>query len=212
MLPVYLTLYLGAGDGEFRNKPLLVRMAKSVWIAAVVTAGFGLLFGLVGTLVSAGGSFLMMITPWLAVVVGAGLVGLGIFMLLGKSLSIHSMFRIANRIGDPREMTVTGFFLFGVAFGTASLSCTLPIFLMVVGGSISAGNFGDGLLQFVNYILGTGSIILTLTLGIAVVKEGVVVGFLRRVLPYVHKISAILLIVAGSYIVYHWLTSGLLFK
>jgi len=212
MLPVYLTLYLGAGDGEFRKQPLLVRLAKSIWIAAVVTAGFGLLFGAVGAVVSAGGSFLMGVIPWLAIVVGVALVVLGIFMLFGKSLSFHSILQLAGKIGDPRQMTVSGFFLFGVAFGATSLSCTLPIFLMVVGGSVTAGNFADGILQFVSYILGTGSVILVLTLGIAVVKEGVVVGALRKALPYIHKISAVLLIVAGAYITYYWLTSGLLIR
>ena len=48
-------------------------------------------------------------------------------------------------------------------------------------------------------------------MGIAVVKEGVVVGALRKILPYVQKISALLLLMAGTYIVYYWLSSGLLF-
>lgn len=107
-------------------------------------------------------------------------------------------------------MSVLGFFLFGVAFGATSLSCTLPIFLMVVGSSITAGDFTGGLFQFISYILGMGSVMLVLTLGIAVVKEGVVVGALRKILPYVQKISAVLLLVAGGYIVYYWLSSGLL--
>lgn len=108
-------------------------------------------------------------------------------------------------------MSVLGFFLFGMAFGAISMSCTLPIFLMVVGSSIAAGDFVGGLWQFGSYILGMGSVMLLLTLGITVVKEGVVVGTLRRIIPYVQKISALLLLGAGVYIVYYWLSSGLLF-
>ena len=107
-------------------------------------------------------------------------------------------------------MSVLGFFLFGVAFGATSLSCTLPIFLMVVGSSVTAGDFTTGILQFFGYILGMGSVLQILTFGIAVVKEGVVVGALRRVLPYVQKVSALLLLAAGGYIVFFWLSSGLL--
>jgi len=210
MLPVYLTLYLGAKESEFRRKSVFIRLLKALWIALVVTAGFALLFGVVGALVSAGGSFLMGITPWLAVVVGCGLVFLGGWMLSGKTLSFHVFLRAAGKISDPRRMSVLGFFLFGMAFGAASLSCTLPIFLMVVGSSVTAGDFSGGLFQFLSYILGMGSVMLTLTLGIAMVKEGVVVGTLRKVLPYVQKISALLLLVAGAYIVYYWLSSGLL--
>lgn len=211
MLPVYLTLYLGAEDDDFRKRSLWYRLLKSFWIALVVTAGFGLLFGLVGILVSAGGSFLMGLMPWLAVIVGGGLALLGVWILLGNTLAFHSIAQVAGKIGDPRQMSVLGFFLFGLAFGATSLSCTLPIFLMVVGSSVTAGDFSGGLLQFVSYILGMGAIMQILTLGIAVVKEGVVVGALRKIMPYVQKISAIFLIVAGTYIVYYWLSSGLLF-
>lgn len=211
MLPVYLTLYLGAEDSEFKQKSFFYRLVKSIWIALVVTSGFGLLFGIVGIAVSAGGSFLMGYMPWLSVVVGSCLVFLGIWMLLGHTFSLHTIAGLAQKIGDPREMSVSGFFLFGLAFGATSLSCTLPIFLMVVGSSVTAGDFAGGLLQFASYVLGMGSIMLLLTVGIAVVKEGVVVGTLRKMLPYVQKISALFLIVAGAYIVYYWLSSGLLF-
>lgn len=210
MLPVYLSLYLGAKDNEFRQKSVILRMLKAFWIAFVVTAGFGLLFGIVGAIVSAGGTFLMGAMPWLSVVVGFGLIFLGAWMLLGHTLSTHFFLAAAGKISDPRQMSVLGFFLFGVAFGATSLSCTLPIFLMVVGSSITAGDFTGGLFQFISYILGMGSVMLVLTLGIAVVKEGVVVGALRKILPYVQKISAVLLLVAGGYIVYYWLSSGLL--
>jgi cytochrome c-type biogenesis protein len=210
MLPVYLTLYLGAQDSEFRQKSVFLRLLKAFWIAFVVTAGFALLFGIVGAIVSAGGSFLMGIVPWFAVVVGVGLMVLGVWMLLGNTLSSHFFLTVAGKISDPRKMSVFGFFLFGIAFGATSLSCTLPIFLMVVGSSVAGGDFGAGLLQFLSYILGMGSVMLILTLGIAVVKEGVVVGTLRKILPYVQKISALLLLLAGGYIVYYWLSSDLL--
>jgi cytochrome c-type biogenesis protein len=210
MLPVYLSLYVGAEDAAFRQRSMLLRMLKACWIALLVTCGFGVLFGLVGVVVSAGGSFLMPIMPWLAVVIGVVLMLAGIWMLLGHHFSISFFSSFAARIGDPRQMTVTGFFLFGLAFGATSLSCTLPIFLMVVGGSVAAGSFLDGVLQFVSFIAGMGAVMLTLTLGIALVKEGVVVGVLRKMLPYVQKVSAVLLLVAGGYITYYWLSSGLL--
>jgi cytochrome c biogenesis protein CcdA len=211
MLPVYLTLYLGAQDQTFRDGSFLLRLFKAVWIATVVTSGFGLLFGAVGVAVSAGGSYLMAFMPWIALVVGALLFLLGLAMLAGKNLSFAGFQSLSAKIGDPRDISVRGFFLFGLAFGAASLGCTLPIFLMVVGSSLSSGNFLTGIWPFISYILGMGSIILLLTLGIAVLREGVVVRTLRRVMPWVQKISAVLLLLAGGYICYYWLTSGLLF-
>lgn len=212
MLPVYLSLYLGADDKDYRTRSRLSRLVKAVWVTLVVTSGFGLLFGLVGILVSAGGSFLGGIMPWIAVTVGSLLLFLGIWILIGKHFSFNFMLRLANNIGDPRNLTLKGFFLFGVAFGATSLSCTLPIFLAVMGSSLTAGDFIKGLVQFFSYIAGMGTVLLILTLGMAFVKEGVVVGAMRKILPHVQKVSAVFIIFAGAYILYYWLSSGLLFQ
>ena len=67
--------------------------------------------------------------------------------------------------------------------------------------------FATAALQFVSYALGMGLVILVFTLGIAVFK-GAVVGWLRTALPYFERVSALLMIVAGSYIVYYWLFKG----
>jgi len=210
MLPVYMTLYLGAEEQGYLEYTLFSRVLKATWVAMVVTAGFGLLFGLVGAVVSAGGYFLMGVVPWFAVAVGGILVCLGIWMLMGHSVSLPLVMKLVNRIGDFRQMNNWGFFLFGLAFGATSLGCTLPIFLAVVGSSVTAGNFVAGFLQFISYVLGMGLVMHSLTLGIAMVKKRLVIGTMRRVIPYVQKISAFFLLAAGGYILYYWLSSGLL--
>ncbi len=72
---------------------------------------------------------------------------------------------------------------------------------MAVKGLASAS------LQFVSYALGMGLIILALTLSMAVFKGALVGGF-RKILPYVERVSALMMIMAGSYIVYYWLFKG----
>lgn len=211
LLPVYLSLYLGADESRYHQRPWYYRLGRAVWVTAVVSAGFGLLFGAIGVLVSAGGSVLLGAMPWLSVLIGVCLILLGIWMLLGKHLSLDIMTRVSARIGDPRSISVKGFFLFGIGFGASSLGCTLPIFLVVVGGSLSAGNFLSGLLQFFWYILGTASVLLILSLGMAFIKGGIVLSFFKKIIPYINVISSILLILAGGYICYYWLKSGLLF-
>lgn len=210
MLPVYLTLYLGAGDEEFYRLPPLRRILKATGITFAVSSGFALLFGLVGGIIILGGSFLNHIIPWLSLVVGTFLILLGIWLFLGHYISFPIMLKLAEKFGDPRRMSTGGFFLFGAAFGATSMSCTLPIFLLVMGSSIATRNLAVGIYQFVSYIAGTGSVLLVMTLGIALIKEGVVVSALRRLLPYIQKISAVLLLVAGTYIVIYWLRSDLI--
>ncbi len=49
----------------------------------------------------------------------------------------------------------TGFaFTFGVGYGVASLACTLPVFLAVVGASLTATSLPQAFSQFVSYALG----------------------------------------------------------
>lgn len=211
MLPVYLSLYLGAEDSHYSEQASFLRILRAFGVTAVVTGGFATVFGGVGLLVSIGGSFLMAITPWVAVAVGVLFVLLGLWVLTGHYLSIGFMMRLAAKVGDPRRMSVGGFFLFGVAFGATSLSCALPVFLAVVGGSLITDEFGSGLVPFASFIGGMGSVLLVLTMGIALVKERVVVGTLRRFLPYVQKLSALFIILSGTYIIYYWLSSGILF-
>jgi cytochrome c-type biogenesis protein len=211
MLPVYLSLYIGVEDENFQRRPLVFRLAKAIWVAVVVTSGFSLLFGIFGIIVAAGGTILVGFMPWISVLVGIFLVLLGCWLLGGRHLSFNFMLQLGGKIGDPRKMTVGGFFLFGVGFGATSLSCTLPIFLMVVGSSATTGSFFSGFVQFAGYVLGMGTVLLLLTLSMALIKEGVVIGVMRKALPYFQKISAVLIILAGIYILYYWFSSGLLF-
>lgn len=210
MLPVYLSLFLGAEEELYQERPWYLKTARAAGVAAVVTAGFGSLFGILGILVSAGGSFLLSLMPWFSVIIGVILILLGIWLMLGRHVSLDFMTRISAKIGDPRNISIKGFFLFGVGFGATSLGCTLPIFLVVVGGSLTSGDFLSGIVQFILYILGTGSVLLILSVAMALVKGGVVLSLFRRIVPYVNMISAGFLILAGGYICYYWLKSGLL--
>jgi cytochrome c biogenesis protein CcdA len=97
--------------------------------------------------------------------------------------------------------------MFGLSYGTAFLSCTLPIFLAVVGTSLTITNILSSLGQFLLYALGMGFVIMLLTLGMAFFK-GAMVRTLRKVLPYVQPVGSWLMVVAGAYIVFYWLTIG----
>ena len=208
MLPVYLGLYLGAQQGDFKQNPVLFRVLKAFLVAGVVSLGFVLLFSVIGAALSAGWQSLLGAVPWIGVGIGVALVVLGIWMFAGHSLSAGIFRTLGDKLGDPRNATIGGFFLFGIAYGATSLSCTLPIFLIVVGSASTAGSFLAGLAQFVSYGLGMGLVMLVLTLGIALMKEGLVVGGLRSVMPHLHRVTAVILVLAGIYINYYWLILG----
>ena len=112
-----------------------------------------------------------------------------------------SSFRSSSSILIPRLVDS-----FGWSYGAASLSCTLPVFVAVVGFGTTT-NFITATGYFMLYGLGMGSVILTLTLIIAIFKSAMV-GVPRKMIPFIQPISATLMILAGSYIVYYWLTLG----
>jgi len=212
LLPVYITLYLGAEEGNFLNQTFWLRVLKATWVAVVVTGGFGLLFGMVGSVVMATGYYLMQLVPWFAAGVGGMLVLLGLWMLSGRSVALPAAVRMVEWIGDFRRLNTLGYFLFGLAFGATSLGCTLPVFLAVMGSSVTADSPLAGLVQFLSFVLGVGLVMHSLTLGIALVKKRFVLGAMRRLMPHINKISAFFLLTAGGYILYYWYSSGLLFN
>ncbi len=205
MLPAYLGLYLGTGEAGAGHPDR--RMGQAYLVSLLVTAGFVLLFGTVGLLISAGARVLIALFPWIALVIGVLLVGAGAWVLAGGTLYAPLGDRLAAPVGDVRQPGVRSYFLFGITYATASLSCTLPIFLAVVGSSMARASFLGAVSQFVLYALGMGTVILVLTISITLF-EGALLGVLRRILPYMRPAGAVLMILAGAFIVYYWLTLG----
>ncbi len=206
MLPAYLGLYLGdQADGAAQTT--VSRLGRAVIVGSSVTAGFTLLFAVIGLTIGLGARSLVGAFPWIGLGVGVVLTVAGAWMLSGRAIYSALGERISARIGDPTESGVRSYFLFGLSYGTASLSCTLPIFLTVIGGSIAASNVLSSTGQIIIYGLGMGSVIMALTLSLAAFKAALA-RRLRAILPYVERVGAVMLLVAGSYIVYYWLTLG----
>jgi cytochrome c-type biogenesis protein len=207
MLPAYLSLYLGVEEDNFGKRSSITRLLRALLVGVSVSSGFVLLFGLAGLVISAGGSALLGVMPSLAIVIGGLLVLVGLWMLIGGTLHADAFERFAGRVGDPRNVSVPGFFMFGLAYGAASLSCTLPAFLAVVGSSLASGGVLAGAGRFLGFGLGMAAVLVTLTLALAFFKQGLVRWF-RRAVPYVRLASAVLLVLAGAYVIFYWLSSG----
>ncbi len=207
LLPAYLSLYLGGEDGDATPSRFLFRGGKALLIGTAVTLGFTVLFSFVGVIIWAGGYILMQYLPWLGLFVGAVLASLGLFLLAGKSVYASLPARLANLIGNPTSQGFNTYCLFGIGYGMASLGCTLPVFLVVVGSAIKSQGFSGGLFQFVSYSLGMGAVLTALVLSFALFKGGLTI-YLQRALPYMGRVAGALLLLSGSYQVHYWLTKG----
>lgn len=140
LLPAYLGLYLrDSGTSKSRTGQSLARAIK---VSAAMTTGFVLLFGVAGLVLSAAASALVEYVPWLGLAVGVLLVVVGGRMLGGAELHTTLGGSLADRVsGSTRVPGVRGFIAYGVAYGAASLSCTLPIFITVVASALTVTGF-----------------------------------------------------------------------
>ena len=207
MLPAYMGLYLGIHDE--RNTPSFAgQIGKALLIGGSVTAGFVMLFAAAGAVIGLGArSVVGSILPWVGLGIGVLLTVAGAWLLSGGKLYTALAQQMSERFGNPGQTNARGYFIFGLSYGLASLSCTLPIFLAVIGTSFSTATIWTSFAQFVLYALGMGAVIIALTLLMAIFK-GAVIGVMRRAMPYIQPIGTWLMLIAGTYIVFYWLTIG----
>jgi cytochrome c-type biogenesis protein len=200
MLPAYLSYFMGLDNDAPRSRAAGV--ASAFHVGSIVSLGFLLVFGVAGLLITAGFRTIIEWIPWLALLIGFGVIALGVALLRGFDLNV-SLFK-AKRGRKGRDFKSV--FMFGVSYAVASLSCTLPVFLTVVAGQVTQTNLISGLLTFVVYGMGMALVLLALTVALALGKASIVSRF-RSAMKHVNTVSGVILVVAGLYIVWFWGTS-----
>ena len=199
MLPAYLSYFLGleatsGGDGE----PPTAGVARALVVAATVSAGFVALFALAGVLVSWTSFQVVDASPWLTIAIGGAVLVAGVAFMAGWDPSV-SLPRL-DRGGRSRG--AASMFVFGISYAIASLSCTLPAFTGVVATTFGRESFISGVATFVSYALGMALLLGILTVALALAHQGMVTG-LRRALPYVHRVSGLIMALMGAYLVWY---------
>ena len=207
MLPAYLGLYMSTSIYEKDSTHYGKMILKGLFIGCCVGLGVLSLFLFVGLITGFALNFIRSIMEWVGLLLGVGLITIGIWLMNGGRLYTSLTARIGQSIGNPTQISLKGFFLFGVSYGVASLSCTLPIFLSVVGINLNGSSIYDSMMQFALYGAGMGSMILFVTLSMAILK-GVMIRYIKSVLPYVERIGFLLVVLSGMYIVFYWMTIG----
>lgn len=197
MLPSYILFQL---QGEGVSSTTARRALRALLIAFVVTAGFVLVFAAVGIVITAGGQWLVDVFPFVGLLIGAAMIGLGIWILVtNRTLSILG----GGRVNVDRQRTLGNAFLFGLTYAVGSLSCTLPIFLVAVGTSLAGESLLFSFGQFIGYALGMGTVIFAVTIGAALFRRAMG-RWMRLVTPYIHRVTALFSIGAGAYLIYYW--------
>ena len=200
MLPAYLSYFVSLESSEEANVGR--NIFRGLVVGLTLTVGFVLFFGTVGlltsTIVSQGA--IQSRLSWATFIIGILMVPLGIAMLMGYEPKL--LVPRLNKGGTSRQLP--SIFLFGVSFAVVSLGCTAPLFFATVVGSFESRNLWEGTLVFLAYAGGMSLIVMILTLATALGRNEIATS-MRRVLPYVSKISGGFLVLAGGFLIlYGW--------
>jgi cytochrome c biogenesis protein CcdA len=172
-----------------------------------VAATFALLFGLAGIVVGVAASAVTSALPWIGLAVGAGLILLAGVIASGREVTVSLPGRAATLMRPAvRARGLGGYVAYGTAYALASLGCTLPLFLAVVGTSLQGHGLAAAVGQFLLFGLGMGTVLATLTFATAAFGD-TIIRLVRPLGRHVGWVSAIMLWLAGAYVVYYWLTT-----
>ena len=196
MLPAYLALVVGGEDVGRR-----AAVGRAVTATAAMAVGFVVVFGGFGVLAVSVASTVQRYLPYATVVIGIVLVALGIWLLTGREITaLRGVARGARLAPTARLGSMFGY---GVSYAIASLSCTVGPFLAVTAAGLRGSAVGAAAV-YVAYAAGFTLIVGVLALAAALTNSAVV-DRMRRIVPYVHRISGALLVLVGSYVGYYGL-------
>lgn len=198
MLPAYLSYFLGLENARVGEQRADATVLRALGVGAAMTAGFVVVFGLLGLVLEPIMSSITDKLPWVTIVLGIVLVVLGIRLLMGREITLQ----LPKISKGPEGREFGSVFLFGISYALVSLSCTLSLFIAAISTVIDQQNFFVGIGAFIAYALGMGLVLIVLTLAIALARQGIV-RRMRGVLPYINRISGALLVLAGLYVAYY---------
>ncbi|WP_432838860.1 cytochrome c biogenesis CcdA family protein [Dactylosporangium sp. CA-092794] len=197
MLPVFLSYYVGAQERELPS--VSSRTVQALLVGLTVTIGFLSVFTVLGLPITLGAGQIARAVPWVGFCLGLAMAVFAAATLAGKRLELSlPKLRLDNHRRRP-----TGMAMFGVAYGLASLSCTLPIFLVIVGAALTNGGPLGTLAVFGAYAAGMALVLVSVSMGAALLREGIARA-LKRVLPRLRWINGSLLLFISLYLLYYW--------
>jgi len=196
LLPSFLSYYVAADGAQLPRARTGV--AQGLVAGVYITAGTLAVFAVVGFPLVYGAARVADAVPWSGLVAGVAAVLGGLAVLAGRSVTLPLRAPRPRRPRGPLPLVV-----FGVAYGVASLGCSLPIFLAFLAVSLASSGTGAALAVFGAYAAGMATTLLALSLVAALLREGLA----RRLGPLFSALvplSGLLLVLAGGYLTYFW--------
>jgi cytochrome c-type biogenesis protein len=210
LLPGYVTHYMSKVEKERHN-------ALRFGLVSGMIAGLGIfvVYMALGFLITIFGTAISSVMHWLTLFAGGIIVIMGIAMLADRPIQWQVyLYRIRKAIGlegDEKKLNL-GFselakredselFFYGAGYAAASTGCHGVIFLSIVLMAVTLGGFAKAIGVSIIYSVAMASSMVALTVGLSMAKDKSIDG-LKKYTPMLSRLSSVLLIIAGLYIIY----------
>lgn len=200
LLPGYITSYVSRGEGggnAGEGARTSRRLVRGLQLALFSLLALFLVYAVAGGLIVVAGQLLKAYLKWVVVGMGVVLCVLGVLLLAGKHLSLNLNLRPGRTRSEAAEA-----FLFGAAYGLGALGCLFPLFLIVATQALAAPTVLEGARYLVAYFAGIG-LMMVLAIGLATLARSWLQRTLRRILPHMERLTGVLLLLAGGYVIYY---------
>ena len=203
MLPAYLLLVV-RGQPHEAESGRWTAIGRAVGRALAATVGMALgfmaVFGSFGALTISAASTVQRYLPYGTVVIGVVLVALGVWLLSGRELTALTPRPLGPRWAPTARLW--SMFGYGVSYAIASLSCTIGPFLAVTAAGLRSGSVLTGVSIYLAYVAGLTLVVGVLALAAATASSATAER-LRRIVPFVNRISGALVMLVGLYVAYY---------
>jgi cytochrome c biogenesis protein CcdA len=191
MLPSYVAFYLNTDEEKNR------KLSSAIIFGLITVAGFLTIFLGIGLIPSFAVNYISKNSYILTMIVGSLLIFIGLISGWTDKMSNIPIFTF----NTSSSTGIRAFYFYGFGYGIASLTCSLPIFLLVVLQSATSTSYAEILLLFAAYGIGAAFLIIPLTIAVVYSRE-ILYHRLISIVPFVKKINGLILILAGLYMIF----------
>ncbi|MCG2589254.1 cytochrome c biogenesis CcdA family protein [Rhodohalobacter sulfatireducens] len=195
LLPGYIVAFVSRNS--VGNPSLGKRLGRGLKLAMLSILGILIIYTIAGVFIIVAAQVLKEYMKWITVGMGGLLTILGILMIMGKNISLSVNLRNPTDRSEAVEAVV-----FGLAYAIGALGCLFPLFLVVATQAMSAETALEGASYIGAYFAGINSMMIGAIL-LSTFAKDMLMKYLRKILPHMERITGILLILAGIYVIYY---------
>lgn len=195
LLPGYIAAFISRDSQH--NPSRIKRMYRGLKLALFSILGILVIYAIAGILITVAAQMLKDYMMWITIGMGVILIGLGIVMVMGIDVSFS-----INMNNPTHQTEAVEAFVFGIAYAIGALGCLFPLFLVVATQAMGAPTVWLGASYIGAYFVGISGMMVAAIL-LSVFAKDLLMKYLRKILPYMERITGGLLILAGLYVIYY---------